>query len=184
MRSLQALAAPVDLITCIDDAINYLETDEDLAAAFTGMAGALRVGGLAVFDVNTLATYRSTFTSTRAGWAGEALTAWMGQCRPDHGSDELALAVIEIFTPTAADGLWTHMSVEHRQRHHSRRRLAQALSRGGLSLEEVRGLTRTGATEEGADEFRHHKHIYVARKPRRQSGIPERHRFSKTRKEV
>src|SRR5690242_14742990 len=56
MRALPPLA-PVDLITCLDDAVNYLVSAEDLSAALASMACALAPGGLIAFDVNTLATY-------------------------------------------------------------------------------------------------------------------------------
>src|SRR4051794_30415002 len=56
MRALPP-TAPADLITCLDDAVNYLLSADELAAALRGMARALALGGVAVFDVNTVATY-------------------------------------------------------------------------------------------------------------------------------
>ena len=54
-------ASAFDLVTCIDDAINYLLSLEDLERALGSMAVALRPGGFLVFDANTLATYRTTW---------------------------------------------------------------------------------------------------------------------------
>ncbi len=42
-----------DLVTCVYDTLNYLLTEEDLAACFSGVAGALAPGGLFVADMNT-----------------------------------------------------------------------------------------------------------------------------------
>jgi len=42
-----------DLVTCVYDSLNYLLTAEELAACFTGVAGALAPGGLFVADMNT-----------------------------------------------------------------------------------------------------------------------------------
>src|SRR3954470_1269257 len=47
-----------DLVTCLDDAVNYLHSEADLNAAFASVAGALRPSGVYVFDVNSLTTYR------------------------------------------------------------------------------------------------------------------------------
>jgi len=57
MRSLH-VAEAVDLVTSFYDTLNHLLFAEDLEATFRGAAGALRSGGLFVFDVNTEATFR------------------------------------------------------------------------------------------------------------------------------
>ena len=51
------LAVPVNLVTSIYDTLNHLLFPEDLEAAFHAAAGALRPGGLFVFDVNSEATF-------------------------------------------------------------------------------------------------------------------------------
>lgn len=58
MRSLGSLGA-FDLITCLDDALNYLLGPGDLEAALAGIRSHLRPAGIAVWDVNTRAMYRS-----------------------------------------------------------------------------------------------------------------------------
>lgn len=42
-----------DLVTCMYDSLNYLLTEDDLAACFVGVAHVLRPGGLFVADMNT-----------------------------------------------------------------------------------------------------------------------------------
>src|SRR3954468_12214028 len=46
-----------DIATALDDALNYMLSDDELFAAFEGLARNLRPGGLLVFDVNTLPTF-------------------------------------------------------------------------------------------------------------------------------
>src|SRR4051795_13646375 len=65
MRQLPQLGV-FDFITCIDDAVNYLTTGDQLRAAFEGFARNLRPGGVAVFDANTLSTFRSVYSQTFA----------------------------------------------------------------------------------------------------------------------
>ncbi|HWB68410.1 MAG TPA: class I SAM-dependent methyltransferase, partial [Solirubrobacterales bacterium] len=52
-----------DLIWCLDDAVNYLLSREELELALSGMAANLAPNGLLMFDVNTLLTYRTFFAS-------------------------------------------------------------------------------------------------------------------------
>jgi SAM-dependent methyltransferase len=53
MRRLE-LAAPVDAATCLYDSLNYLITDADFRQALGAIAGAVRPGGLFLFDMNTI----------------------------------------------------------------------------------------------------------------------------------
>ena len=74
-----------DLVTCLDDAVNYLLTDGDLEAALRSMSAALRPGGVAVFDVNSLRTYRELFAEDFAVRSGGTVFVWRGRARPDVG---------------------------------------------------------------------------------------------------
>jgi SAM-dependent methyltransferase len=47
------LSSGFDLVTCVYDSLNYLLAEEELAACFMGVAGALAPGGLFVADMNT-----------------------------------------------------------------------------------------------------------------------------------
>jgi SAM-dependent methyltransferase len=80
-----------DLVTCLDDAVNYLLTDGDLQAALRGMSAALRPGGVAVFDVNSLRTYRETFAEDLAFRSEDAVFVWRGRGRPDRPAREPVL---------------------------------------------------------------------------------------------
>jgi SAM-dependent methyltransferase len=53
MRELR-LPAPVDAATCLYDSLNYLVDEGELRGAMTAIAGALRPGGLFLFDMQTI----------------------------------------------------------------------------------------------------------------------------------
>lgn len=55
MRSL-ALAEKFDLVTCWYDSLNYLLEYDELAKTFSNVAQVLNLGGLFIFDMNTIYT--------------------------------------------------------------------------------------------------------------------------------
>ena len=61
-RDLDVLGS-FDLVTLVDDVVNYLEPGE-LVATFAGAARNLAPRGLLAFDVNTLISYRTFFAET------------------------------------------------------------------------------------------------------------------------
>ena len=64
MRTLGRLGA-FDLVTCLDDALNYLVEPAELEAALAGIRRNLQPEGIAIWDLNTLAMYRSEFATDR-----------------------------------------------------------------------------------------------------------------------
>ena len=169
MRELPALA-PVDLITCLDDAVNYLVSREDLTRALCSMARALVPGGLVTFDLNTLATYRSSFATDFALEGPDSFLCWRGQADRAFAPGEVAEAAIEVFEEEP-DGRWRRTTSRHVQRHHPREDVEAALAAAGLELVAVRGQARGARLEPHADELEHPKVVYLATKtePRRQA---------------
>jgi SAM-dependent methyltransferase len=156
-----------DLITCLDDAVNYLLSIDDVADALGCMAEALAPRGLAVFDVNTLSTYRSSFATDFSLEAPGSFLCWRGEAdREAFAPGDVASAAIEIFEEEL-DGRWRRVTSRHVQRHHPRDELEAAIEEAGLELVAVRGQARGGLLEEHADELVHPKLVYLARKPRR-----------------
>src|SRR3954454_9939369 len=80
MRTLD-LARRFDLVTCLDDGVNYLLGEDDLRAGLAGLTRSLRPGGLLVFDVNTLGTLRANYGGTHQHAVGDWRYRWHG-----HGS--------------------------------------------------------------------------------------------------
>ncbi|MEA2309060.1 MAG: hypothetical protein QOI65_1346 [Thermoleophilaceae bacterium] len=149
-----------DLVTCMDDAVNYLLDDDDLLAALASMRRALRPGGIAVFDTNSLATYRTTFADTFEVRSGDTLFRWSGEGSSDFESGSLASATIEIVAPDAPAESW------HVQRHWSVERIRAACEEAGFGSVSFRGQASGCHLRGDPDEERHIKIVCLAAKSR------------------
>jgi SAM-dependent methyltransferase len=162
MRDLPELGA-FDLITCLDDAINYLTSESEMRAALRGFARNLRPGGLAIFDANTLATYRTSFARDAAVERDGAFFCWRGEASPEAGPGALASAWIEVFAEDD-DGRWERSRTRHLQRHHPRAEIERAARDAGLELVAARGQATGARIVDEPDEELHSKVVYVARR--------------------
>jgi SAM-dependent methyltransferase len=170
MRALGELGR-FDLITCLDDSVNYLVDDGDLEAALASFAANLAVDGVLVFDVNTVSTYRTTFARDATIDGPGAYLVWHGECSGDEGPGCLAGLVIEAFREDDS-GLYRRVTTRHTQRHHPREDVDAALSRAGLALAGVFGQLPDGSLDEIADEDLHHKLVYFAQRVARGGDTP------------
>jgi SAM-dependent methyltransferase len=161
MRELPALGA-FDLVLCLDDAVNYLLSDEELEAAFSGVASVLAPGGVFAFDVNSLRTYRTAFAEAAVKENDGLLLAWRGETTAHFERGAIGSARVEIFTERH-DGLWERSSMRHVQRHHSPEAIRVALSRAGLVCSEVAGQRPGARLEPDIDEECQIKLVYFAR---------------------
>jgi SAM-dependent methyltransferase len=164
MRALPAVAE-FDLVTCLDDAVNYVLEPCDLVAALASMRSALRPGGVLMFDTNTLLTYRTTFASDSVFERGEHLFCWRGESDPQAASGAVHAAKLEVFTRASGDR-WSRTTGRHLQRHHPRQAVELSLGRAGLLLRAVRGQTPGARLHPEADEQRHSKLVFVAQRPK------------------
>ena len=94
-----------DLVTCFDDSLNYLIEELDLVSAFRSIAANLHRDGLAMFDLNTLLAYRTTFATDSVSARGDVVFAWRGMSRSDVPPGCRADASIEVFAPRSR-GKW------------------------------------------------------------------------------
>jgi SAM-dependent methyltransferase len=163
MRDLPVLGR-FDLVTCLDDAFNYLLTDEELEAAFEGIARNLRPGGLLVFDLNTLAGYRHYAAGAMAMDVDGVFFCLRGDGDPDAVEPGAVVrSVIEVFA--SRDGTsWERSSSEHVQRHHPADVVERLMARAGLELLERRGQVTGSQLDPGGDEDVHQKLDYFARR--------------------
>jgi SAM-dependent methyltransferase len=154
---------PFDIALALDDALNYLLTDEELAMVFEGVARNLRPGGTFVFDLNTLLTYRQMFTRDMATEVGDAFFCWRGEERAeDFVPGSVATSVIEVFSSEGGD-CWRRRSSRHVQRHHPPAAVERLLCDAGFELLSRRGMmTGTNIDPVGDDEL-HVKLLHFAR---------------------
>ena len=163
MRRLPALGR-FDWIVCLDDAVNYLLTEPDLAAAFASAAELLAPGGLLCFDVNTDRTYRQSFGEDWVTTDDDLVLAWKGHGRRPEGEATVARATLEAFA-RGIDGSWQRSTSEHVQRQWSTWDLQGCLRAVGLEPVACLGQS-TGAHIGGTpDEAVHTKVVHVARRP-------------------
>jgi SAM-dependent methyltransferase len=161
IRALPVLGS-FDLVTCFDDSLNYLSGDDELEAAFAGMARNLSAGGLAAFDLNSLGAYRTTFAADSVSEDDGVLFAWRGLGAADAEPGCVAEAQIDIFH-TRGDGAWDRVVTRHRQRHFERERVVELLACAGLECLAVHGVREDASLDDTADEERHLKVLYTAR---------------------
>jgi SAM-dependent methyltransferase len=151
-----------DLLTCLDDAINYLLTPADLQAAIGSMAAALRPGGVAVFDVNSLLTYRTTFAEDFEVVDGATRFRWRGEGSPDAEPGAVSSATIEIEAP-AGQRLYSR----HLQRHWPLEVLRTTCGEAGFGQIVFRGQFTGGRLAGEPDQGIHPKVLCLATRPRR-----------------
>lgn len=147
-----------DLVTCLDDGLNYLLSEAELTAALRSIAGALRRGGLAVFDVNSLRTYRETFAEEFVVESGQTVFRWRGEGTAEVAPGDLCSAVLDV---RVAGGRLRATS-RHTQRHHPRAAVEAACARAGLRPLDVRGVARGALFVDDPDEDVHRKLVFVA----------------------
>ena len=76
-----------DLITCLDDAVNYLTGDGDLDRGVRlTRSGTSRAGGVLVFDLNTVSAYRTTWARDATLESPELFLAWRGRTDEEASS--------------------------------------------------------------------------------------------------
>lgn len=160
LRTLGAVGS-FNLITCLDDSLNYLTGAGELDRALAALAANLAPGGVLVFDLNTLRTYRTTFARDATQDGGGLFLAWRGGCREDAEPGCAATLTVEAFR-SKGDGLYERVTSEHRQRHHPRAAVERALARAGLCPTGVFGQLPDGSLDAAAGEETHHKLVYLA----------------------
>jgi SAM-dependent methyltransferase len=154
MRSLPQLGA-FALVTCLDDAVNYLLSVEDLVAAFASVARLLAPDGVYLFDANTLATYRAGFAAGATFERPLAAAVWRGETTGPIEPGALCAAAIELGDEAGTVS-------RHVQRHHPEPTIRRALSSAGLACRAVLGQSTGGVLHEDPDEDLHTKLVYVA----------------------
>jgi SAM-dependent methyltransferase len=161
MRELPDLGR-FDLVTCFDDSLNHLLTEQDLAAALAGIAANLGRTGLTLFDFNTLAAYRTTFARDSSFTRDGTLFFCRGESSPDAPPGCEAAIRIDAFTPRG-EGLYDRAGTRQVQRHFPPHEVVALMGGAGLDCLGVYGVLGDGALTPQPDETRQLKLLYVAR---------------------
>ncbi len=151
-----------DLVTCLNDSLNYVIGHDDLLAAFRGMAANLRPGGMLVFDLLSLRTFRAD-GGDMAAEADGAFFCWRGQAAADAPAGSIANAIVEVFSTEDGD-CWHRTSIPHLQRHHRPEIVEGLLREAGFDVLQRRGQMSAARIDPEADEELHFKVVYFARR--------------------
>jgi SAM-dependent methyltransferase len=158
MRELPVLGS-FDLVLCLDDALNHLDDARELTATFQGLRRNLAPGGVVVFDVTSLRSYRDFFTSLVVIPGEELVLVWDGVTPPDLPAGGLAAGEITAYE-LGADG-WRRETHRQEQRHHPAETIRACASAAGLRVEALYGMQLDGTIEEGFDELGNSKALWV-----------------------
>jgi SAM-dependent methyltransferase len=163
MRSLPDVG-PFDLITCLDDSVNYLLSVGDLRRSLRSMAARLRPGGQVIFDTNTIGTYRHGFSADFVMDSGDTLFCWRGRTASNAPAGSVCEATLEVFE-RRDHGAVDRVTSAHRQRHHAPDAVREAIATAGLRLRAVRGMLPGGALSGTPNEEVQPKLVYLAERP-------------------
>jgi SAM-dependent methyltransferase len=161
--------ALVDLVTALNDVINYVAPDE-LDAAVAALAARVRPGGLVLFDANTRRTYDGFFGATFCRDAGARFFVWesVADERADGDATTPTTHQADLHAFVAdplAPGRWIRSVSRHVQHHHPHSHVLDALAGAGLQLVALHGQHESGERDTTFDEAIHSKRIYFARLP-------------------
>jgi ubiquinone/menaquinone biosynthesis C-methylase UbiE len=152
-----------DLVFCLDDAVNYLLSVEELESALAGMGRNLAPGGLLMFDTNTIEAYRTFFaeevTIEQDGWR----LLWHGHSSAEAAPGSISEASFEA-VPLEEGAKAAVPPHTHRQRHFPEAEVLGALEGAGLRCLDVFGHDHAAVPEKPLDEAAHTKAVYISRR--------------------
>jgi SAM-dependent methyltransferase len=151
-----------DLVCCLDDAVNYLVSTEELEQAMRAMAANLAPEGILIFDSNTLTTYRTFFGEHVEVEANGRRLIWDGRTGGHAEPGQVSEAAFEVEPIVPGTGPTIAPEI-HRQRHHPEAEVLEALDAAGLELLGLYGHHHDGVPHQPMSEDDHTKAIYLAR---------------------
>jgi hypothetical protein len=151
-----------DLVWCLDDAVNYLLSTDELVEALAGMRRNMGDGALLMFDVNTMESYRTFFAEDVTLERNGRRLIWKGKTQPDAPPGTVAEASFEVEPIEESAGSAIPPEL-HRERHFPEATVIEALEEAGLECLDVYGHHHDAIPHQPLDEVKHAKGIYIAR---------------------
>jgi SAM-dependent methyltransferase len=167
MRELPQLGE-FDLALALDDAVNYLLSSEELESALRGIRRNLAPGGLLMFDLNTLYSYRTFFAESKTIERAGRRMLWHGQTPSDVTAGSVCEARFEsedLTSPPTGGHVLPHL---HRQRHFPEATVLSSFERAGLDCLDVYGHGYDAIPQQPLDELTHEKAVYIARRSQKE----------------
>ena len=153
MRELPVLGE-FDLVWAVNNPFNYLLSIDELVDALSGMRGNLAPGGIVLFDLVTLTTFRGLFSEEHKVETGGRSLRWQGEAAVgDLRPGSIAEASYEASDEPAS----AHV---HRQRHFAEAEVTAAIEAAGLRCLSVYGELESDL-HQPLDEERHNMAVYV-----------------------
>ncbi|HEV7616146.1 MAG TPA: class I SAM-dependent methyltransferase [Solirubrobacterales bacterium] len=153
-----------DLVWCLDDAVNYLLSSEEMEQALKGMRRNLGPDGLLMFDVNTIEAYRTFFAEEVVVEMNGRRLVWKGRSTPDAQLGTISEASFEVLS--AESGELLVAPEMHRQRHFPEAEVLAALELAGLECLDVFGHGDDAILRQPVREEVHSKAVYISRAAR------------------
>ncbi len=151
-----------DLVWCLDDAVNYLLSVEELGEALSAMRANLAPDGLLLFDVNTIQAYRSFFAETEFVERGGRKLIWNGQAPLDAQPGGIYESHFEAqMTDGGEADVEKHV---HRQRHYPEEVVRATIAASGLECLDVFGHGFDAILKQPVEELVHTKMVFIARR--------------------
>jgi SAM-dependent methyltransferase len=158
MRELPAYGE-FELVLSLNDAVNYLLSDEDLERALARMRANLAADGLLLFDVNSKGTYDS------GSWSGGShVVEHDGRSWTWHGIGEVEGQPSVFETRIEGDDI---EPIVHRERFRPEAEVREAMSAAGLDCLAALGMQEIGekvVLSDPPDESRDYKLVYIGAK--------------------
>ncbi len=155
-----------DLVWSLNDSVNYLVNAGDLESALNSMRENLAVGGLLVFDINTVLTYRTFFAERLVVEERGLRLIWNGHASRDQLPGSICEATFEVERHGVECKDMRHT---HRQRNFFEAEILDALEAADLECLGVFGQDTEGSLHQPVDETKHVKMLYFARASRGKS---------------
>ena len=125
-----SLPERVDLITCLFDSLNYLQTAEELQLTFTRVAGHLKKGGLFICDMNTIRALAEIWDHHTYFSESDELSVIM----QSEYDEEAHRAAVRLVAFHKQGELYERIEETHVERAYAEHVVEAAMERGGLEV--------------------------------------------------